>query len=90
MKAGCLRGVFYGMEEDMAMLAGRVLTTALILVFWLGGTAGAHFGMVIPSDNMVMQADARSIGLDAEFFPPHGNGRHAAGQTQSVYRAGQR
>ena len=70
MKAGCLRGVFYGMEEDMAQLAGRVLTAALILVFGLGGNAGAHFGMVIPSDNMVMQADDRTIALNLSFSHP--------------------
>ena len=46
MKAGCLRGVSYGMEEDMAKLAGRVLAAALILVFGMGGSAGAHFGII--------------------------------------------
>ena len=70
MKVGCLRGVFYGMEEDMTKLAGRVLIAALILVFGLGGTAGAHFGMVIPSDNMVMQADDRTIALEMSFSHP--------------------
>ena len=70
MKAGCLRGVFYGMEEDMATLAGRVLAAALILVFGLVGSAGAHFGMVIPSDNMVMQADDRTIALNLSFSHP--------------------
>ena len=70
MKAGCLRGVFYGMEEDMAKLAGRVLAAVVILVFGLGRSAGAHFGMVIPSDNMVMQADDRTIALNLSFSHP--------------------
>lgn len=70
MKAGCLRGVFYGMEEDMALFSGRGLTTALVLVLLLGDTAGAHFGMLIPSDNMVMQTDARTIELAMSFSHP--------------------
>jgi hypothetical protein len=51
-------------------LAGRVLAAALILVFGLVGSAGAHFGMVIPSDNMVMQADDRTIALNLSFSHP--------------------
>ena len=41
-----------------------------MLVLLLGGTAGAHFGMVIPSDNMVMQDDGRSVTLTLSFSHP--------------------
>jgi cobalt/nickel transport protein len=43
---------------------------ALILVLWLAGTAGAHFGMVIPSDSMVMQDEGRSIDVALSFSHP--------------------
>lgn len=41
----------------------------LILFFSLD-TALAHFGMVIPSDNMVMQEDTRNINLQISFSHP--------------------
>ena len=42
-----------------------ILTVALLI-----GPAFAHFGMVIPSDNMVLQGDARTIGLQLSFSHP--------------------
>jgi len=44
------------------------LTVALILLFTL--PASAHFGMVIPSDNMVMQKDPRTVNLVLSFSHP--------------------
>ncbi len=39
-------------------------------MLFLTGTARAHFGMVIPSDNMVMQQDHRSVTLTLSFSHP--------------------
>jgi cobalt/nickel transport protein len=39
-------------------------------LFFLAGSASAHFGMVIPSDNMVMQGDPRDITLTFSFSHP--------------------
>ncbi len=44
------------------------LTAALILLFTL--QASAHFGMVIPSDNMIMQEDPRTVNLVLSFSHP--------------------
>jgi cobalt/nickel transport protein len=38
-------------------------------VFW-AGTADAHFGMLIPSDSMVMQGDSKTITLKISFSHP--------------------
>lgn len=45
-------------------------TLALILAFSITTTCYAHFGMVIPSDNMVMQDENRKIALDLSFSHP--------------------
>jgi len=44
----------------------------IVLVFLTAtaGTTHAHFGMVIPSDNMVMQDDDRTISLELSFSHP--------------------
>lgn len=44
----------------------------LMVMFVLGvyGTASAHFGMVIPSDSMVMQGDPKTINLKLSFSHP--------------------
>ena len=39
-------------------------------LLYLPGLSAAHFGMIIPSDNMVMQADTRTIGLQLSFSHP--------------------
>lgn len=43
---------------------------AFIFTLAPGSPARAHFGMLIPSDNMVMQADARKIELTLSFSHP--------------------
>ena len=48
----------------------RQLWILIVCVFFAGGPAGAHFGMLIPSDNMVMQDDERSVGLQLSFSHP--------------------
>ena len=46
------------------------LLSALALVCMLCGSAYAHYGMVIPSDNMVMQDDNRTVTLNLSFSHP--------------------
>jgi cobalt/nickel transport protein len=50
-----------------------MVTTALLiftLVFVLTNNSFAHYGMVIPSDNMIMQDDKREINLTLSFSHP--------------------
>ena len=54
----------------MFRLNGRIASVALMLLLLLGGTAKAHFGMVIPSDTMIMQEDGRSIDVTLSFSHP--------------------
>ncbi len=50
-----------------------------IVVVILAGTVWAHFGMVIPSDQMVMQGDDRQVKVDLMFWHPfEGNGMELA------------
>ncbi len=44
--------------------------TAIFLLLVLSVTAFAHFGMIIPSDDMVMQSENRNITLDVKFIHP--------------------
>jgi nickel transport protein len=39
-------------------------------IFFFGGTAFAHFGMLIPSDSMVMQGDNRTVSVILSFSHP--------------------
>jgi cobalt/nickel transport protein len=48
----------------------RLLTTLGALVLLWGPSASAHFGMVIPSDAMVMQEDDRNLTLQLSFSHP--------------------
>ena len=49
----------------------RLMLTAIILgVLFSAGQAFAHFGMVIPSDSMVMQGDNRTVNIKASFSHP--------------------
>ena len=43
---------------------------SMLGVFLLTGAAQAHFGMLIPSDNMVMQSDNRTVTLTLSFSHP--------------------
>jgi cobalt/nickel transport protein len=42
----------------------------LISIVFTAGSASAHFGMVIPSDQMVMQEDDRNVKVDLLFWHP--------------------
>ena len=46
------------------------LSTALVFFLLICGPATAHFGMVIPSDNMIMSDDNRTIKLNLSFSHP--------------------
>lgn len=49
--------------------------TTLAAAALTGSAAFAHYGMIIPSDNMVEQDDGRSVGLTLSFSHPfEGNG----------------
>lgn len=42
----------------------------MVVYFLAAGSAAAHFGMVIPSDNMVVQGDDRTVTLTLSFSHP--------------------
>ena len=44
--------------------------TSIFLLLVLSAPAFAHFGMIIPSDDMVMQSEDRNITLDIKFIHP--------------------
>jgi cobalt/nickel transport protein len=48
-------------------VCGLMVIVGLVL---FGATAWAHFGMVIPADNMVMQGDDRAVGIQLSFSHP--------------------
>lgn len=50
----------------------KIILAMLMFVTFLGsaGRADAHYGMVIPSDTMVMQADNREVNLTLSFSHP--------------------
>lgn len=47
-----------------------VLGVSLLINVFLSGAGLAHFGMIIPSDSMVMQTDKRTIDLSISFSHP--------------------
>ncbi|MFH1626373.1 MAG: DUF4198 domain-containing protein, partial [Pseudomonadota bacterium] len=51
----------------------KLIASAVVMVMFLLGSlsvARAHFGMIIPSDDMVTQSDDRSLTLDIKFTHP--------------------
>jgi cobalt/nickel transport protein len=49
---------------------GMASLVVLVILVAFGGTASAHFGMVIPSDTMVMQEDNRTVTVALSFSHP--------------------
>ena len=49
---------------------GMASLVVLFILVAFGGTASAHFGMVIPSDTMVMQEDNRTVTVALSFSHP--------------------
>jgi cobalt/nickel transport protein len=56
----------------MEVIMKRTIGIWIIItaVYGIAGTAFGHFGMVIPSDNMVMQDESRSVNLQLSFSHP--------------------
>ena len=52
------------------MKKGMFAVLCLALVLMSAGPAPAHFGMVIPSDEMVMQGEGRDVKVDLLFWHP--------------------
>ena len=48
-----------------------VLVTCMVLLAW--EVAGAHFGMIIPSDEMVMKGESNNVSLQLMFWHPFEN-----------------
>ena len=61
-------GIFYFERGGMKkFLSGY---SVLVLLLLCAGSAEAHFGMIIPSDNMVMQSDPRTVSVTLSFSHP--------------------
>jgi cobalt/nickel transport protein len=58
------------MEKEVVMKRGAFLGCLLVLVLVAAGPASAHFGMVIPSDEMVMQGESRDVKVNLLFWHP--------------------
>jgi cobalt/nickel transport protein len=52
------------------MKKGSIFILVITITVFLAGKTFAHFGMVIPSDSMVMQDDNRTVALTASFSHP--------------------
>jgi cobalt/nickel transport protein len=52
------------------MKKGRFISIALALLLSAAGLASAHYGMVIPSDSMVMQGEEKTVALELSFSHP--------------------
>ncbi len=48
----------------------KLLVLLVVMLLMLTGTAFAHYGMIIPSDSMIMQSDSRTINLKLSFSHP--------------------
>jgi cobalt/nickel transport protein len=58
------------LQKEVVMKKGAFLGCFLALVLVAVGPALAHFGMVIPSDEMVMQGESTDVKLDLLFWHP--------------------
>jgi len=61
---------FFVLREEVLMKRAFGIWMMMAVVFGVAGPASGHFGMVIPSDNMVMQEDNRSVTLQLSFSHP--------------------
>jgi cobalt/nickel transport protein len=52
------------------MKKGMIFTVIIATIFILAGQASAHFGMVIPSDSMVMQGENKDVTVTLSFSHP--------------------
>ncbi len=63
-------GLFAKPSGVILVKRGIILAVLTLLVVMTSGKALAHFGMVIPSDQMVMQGEETNIRLDLMFWHP--------------------
>jgi len=61
-------GIFCFKRRGMKNVLSRY--SVLVLMLLVSGSAEAHFGMVIPSDNMVMPSDPRTVSVILSFSHP--------------------
>ena len=54
----------------MNFKAIKLMGFVIVMIYFSYGVSLAHFGMVIPSDNMIMQDDKKEIALDLSFSHP--------------------
>ncbi|MEA2108522.1 MAG: DUF4198 domain-containing protein, partial [Pseudomonadota bacterium] len=74
----------------MKKIAAAAISFAL-LIFLTAGICLAHFGMLIPSDSMIMQADPRTVRLTLSFSHPfEGHGMELTKPKFSVVTAGRK
>ena len=74
----------------MKKIAATAISIAL-LIFLTAGISLAHFGMLIPSDSMVMQGDSRTVRLTLSFSHPfEGQGMELVKPQFGVLAAGQK
>jgi cobalt/nickel transport protein len=57
-------------EKEVRMKRGTLFVFWLVLALVVAGPAYAHFGMVIPSDEMVMQGESTDVTVDLLFWHP--------------------
>jgi cobalt/nickel transport protein len=48
----------------------KIVVLAVLTTWVVAGAAGSHFGMLIPSDSMVMQNDDRTLTVALSFSHP--------------------
>ena len=69
MKMLAFRGFFLLQKEGVVKIF-KTLTLILAVSLFLAAPVGAHFGMVIPSDSMVMQGENKTVHLNLSFSHP--------------------
>lgn len=62
--------VAFFLEKEVIVKKGTFLTLLLVFTLMVAGPASAHFGMLIPSDQMVMKGENTDIKLDLRFWHP--------------------
>jgi cobalt/nickel transport protein len=62
--------VVFLFAEEESMKKGFFFTSAWVAVILWVTSASAHYGMVIPSDSMVMQGDDKNVNLQLSFSHP--------------------
>ena len=64
------RGFFRSLMEDKMKKMIMLTMASACAIFLLIGTASAHFGAIIPSDDIITREDNKTIRLEVKFFHP--------------------